>query len=122
LGGALDISARCFITIEKDLLLGTSHTGFMEAAPPLLGAEGGALELRSPLLTPAAPAAAAAAASPLTTESAALGSGSPRGGALCLNPLDGVRGLASLLIVSGHFFTFWAPRDASTIFPVLALD
>lgn len=38
--------------------------------------------------------------------------------ALELDALDGVRGVASLVIVAGHLLTFFVPRaDASTIYP-----
>eukprot|EP00002_Diphylleia_rotans_P003323 TRINITY_DN12271_c0_g1_i1.p1 TRINITY_DN12271_c0_g1~~TRINITY_DN12271_c0_g1_i1.p1 ORF type:complete len:414 (+),score=91.64 TRINITY_DN12271_c0_g1_i1:67-1308(+) len=40
---------------------------------------------------------------------------------LDLSPLDGLRGIASLVIVVGHFFTFWSPKvDSDDPFPTFA--
>lgn len=41
---------------------------------------------------------------------------------LDLAPLDGLRGVCSLLVVTGHFFTFWSPNSTGTPYPVVGIE
>jgi peptidoglycan/LPS O-acetylase OafA/YrhL len=68
-------------------------------------------------------ASAPADAPLLEGDVAALSEGQRRGAPrFDLAALDGVRGLASLFIVVGHFFTFWAPSAADGLLPVFGLE